>query len=137
MHGNVSEWVIDRYDPDHFKTLAGQTVRWQDAIAWPTTIYPRVARGGNWNSEAAQCRSAARLASDESWQRRDPQLPKSIWWLTDAFFVGMRVVRPVKEPSLEEKLKFWGANSEAERFVLETNEKIMRVVIDPDQQAKP
>ena len=137
MHGNVSEWVIDRYDPNHYQTLAGKTVHWKAAIAWPKTIHPRVARGGHWHSDAAQCRSAARLASDESWQQRDPQLPKSIWWLTDAFFVGFRVVHPVKEPTPEEKRKFWGTNSEAEAFVLETSEKIIHVLIDRDQQAKP
>ncbi len=29
--------------------------------------------------------------------RQDPQRPRSIWWLTDADFVGFRVVRPVEE----------------------------------------
>jgi formylglycine-generating enzyme required for sulfatase activity len=137
MHGNVSEWVIDQYLADHYKSLSGKAVSWREASAWPKTIYPRVARGGNWNSEAAQCRSAARLASDEAWQLRDPQLPKSIWWLTDAFFVGFRVVHPLDEPPVEEQLKFWEASSEAEEFVLKTNEKIIRVEIDRDADAKP
>ena len=42
-------------------------------------------------------RSAARRASEPEWSRRDPQLPQSIWWHTDAIFVGFRIVRPVDE----------------------------------------
>ena len=30
---------------------------------------------------------------------RDPQLPKSKWYLTDAQFLGWRVVRPLKIPA--------------------------------------
>ncbi|MFV2068423.1 MAG: formylglycine-generating enzyme family protein, partial [Pirellulales bacterium] len=129
MHGNVSEWVIDQYIPDQYAKFSGKRVHWKDAIAWPTTVFPRVARGGNWNSEAAQCRSAARLASDKSWQRRDPQFPKSIWWYTDAFHVGFRIVRPLKEPSEEEKRKYWDTDTDSEAFVLKTNDKIIRAVI--------
>jgi formylglycine-generating enzyme required for sulfatase activity len=136
MYGNVSEWVLDAYVPDHYRQFAGKTVPWQDAIAWPKTIFPRVVRGGNWNSEAAQCRSAARLGSDPSWQMRDPQLPKSIWWYTDAFHVGFRVICPLREPSEKEKLKYWDANTDAVRFVVRTNDKIMRIMIDPDEQAE-
>ena len=57
-----------------------------------------MARGGSWyDKDAAKCRSAARQSSDSSWIKRDPQSPQSIWWLTDADFVGLRVVRPVEE----------------------------------------
>src|SRR5437899_1075304 len=53
-------------------------------------------RGGAWTDEAPKLRSAARRASDPSWIKRDPQRPQSIWWLTDAEFVGFRIVRPVE-----------------------------------------
>jgi hypothetical protein len=43
------------------------------------------------------CRSAARRGSDKDWLKRDPQGPQSIWWMTDADFVGFRVVRAVEE----------------------------------------
>ncbi|MCI0488644.1 MAG: formylglycine-generating enzyme family protein, partial [Blastocatellia bacterium] len=33
----------------------------------------------------------------EQWSRRDPQIPQSIWWHTDATFVGFRIVRPLEE----------------------------------------
>jgi hypothetical protein len=56
-----------------------------------------VARGGSWADAAPRLRSAARHGSDKSWIRRDPQRPQSIWWLTDADFVGFRLVRPVRE----------------------------------------
>jgi hypothetical protein len=31
----------------------------------------------------------------------------SIWYLTDALHVGFRIVRPLNEPTEEEKNKFW------------------------------
>ncbi len=136
MHGNVSEWVLDAYDEGHYAELAGKQVSWKDAICWPTDVFPRVVRGGNWNSEAEGCRSAARLASDRSWQKRDPQFPKSIWWYTDAFHVGFRVVSPAKEPPEKDKLRYWDADTKAEINVLVSNDKIVRAIIDKDEQAE-
>jgi hypothetical protein len=45
---------------------------------------------------------------------RDPQLPKSIWWLTDAQFLGFRLVRPLAVPSAEELQKYWTSGVEKE-----------------------
>ena len=137
MYGNVSEWVLDAYAPDHYQRFTGRTVDWKEALCRSTNVFPRVVRGGNWNSEAEQCRSAARLASDKSWQNRDPQFPKSIWWYTDAFHIGFRVISPLKEPSAEEQLGYWEADTELEKFVLRSNDKILRAIIDRDAAAKP
>jgi hypothetical protein len=54
---------------------------------------------------------------------QDPQLPKSIWYFTDARFVGFRVVRPLAEPSDEVKAKFWDADLDSVREVLERQRK--------------
>ena len=43
---------------------------------------------------------------------RDPQIPKSKWWHTDAPFVGFRIVRPAKTPVEEEQKKYWNYNSD-------------------------
>jgi hypothetical protein len=37
--------------------------------------------------------AAPRAVQDDSWNERDPQLPKSRWWLSDGPFVGFRLVR--------------------------------------------
>ncbi len=79
----------------------------KDPLAVPQELYPRVVRGGGWNQEATQCRSAAREGSTEDWIAQDPQVPVSIWYLTDALHVGFRIVRPLNEPSEEEKNKHW------------------------------
>lgn len=100
MHGNVAEWTLDHYDPRRYAQVAPMTL---GPVLLPTDRrYPYVARGGSWDDRAARLRSAARRASSDEWNRRDPQSPQSIWWHTDAAFVGFRVVRAVEE---QENLK--------------------------------
>ncbi|MCF0038547.1 formylglycine-generating enzyme family protein [Dyadobacter fanqingshengii] len=97
MHGNVMEWTLDQYIPDYYaKQPAGEK------YAPVTELYPTAVRGGSWDDEPADLRSAARTASKAEWKILDPQLPKSEWWMTSASFVGFRVVRPLKQPSQEE-----------------------------------
>ena len=57
--------------------------------------------------ESQELRCANRLASHPDWNIRDPQIPKSKWWLTDGMFMGFRVVRPLVQPSKEEIEKFY------------------------------
>ena len=95
MHGNVAEWTLDRYDADTYAKRAGKLVT--SPVNDPgKRPYPHVVRGGSWDDDPAELRSAARRASDEAWSRRDPQNPKSPWWHTDATFVGFRVMREVE-----------------------------------------
>jgi formylglycine-generating enzyme required for sulfatase activity len=49
--------------------------------------------GGSYRdpAHAAQCGAAA--LQEPSWNARDPQIPKSEWWLSDGPFAGFRVVR--------------------------------------------
>ena len=49
----------------------------------------------------------ARVGSDANWKQQDPQLPKSIWYLTDAQWLGFRLVRPAKLPSADEMFQYW------------------------------
>ena len=48
-------------------------------------------------------RSAARVYSDAEWKKQDPQIPKSIWYHTDATFVG----RIRADESVENGLQMW------------------------------
>jgi len=89
MHGNVAEWTRDLYAKD-FYTPASATAPFIDP---GKALYPHAVRGGSWDDDAVKLRSAARRSSTEAWSRRDPQNPKSLWWHTDATFVGFRVVR--------------------------------------------
>ena len=105
MHGNVSEWVLDQYDKEFYATSGGKLMK--NPLNIPKTLYPRVVRGGGWDDGPRTCRSAARVGSDESWKEQDPQEPRSIWYHTDATSVGFRIVRPLVEPSEEEKKAKW------------------------------
>jgi len=109
MYGNVVEWVLDQYDADYYKKAGSGAVDPWNKAAKP---YPHAVRGGSWDDEAPMLRSAARRGSDRSWKMQDPQLPKSIWYFSDAQFVGFRIVRPLKVPSAEEMQKYWTSGVE-------------------------
>lgn len=106
MHGNVAEWTIDQYAADAYAQYRGRQAN--NPVNMPKYTYPRTARGGSWQDDAQALRCAARRPSHPNWKKRDPQIPKSKWWHTDAPFVGFRVVRPVKTPSPEEQRIWWG-----------------------------
>ncbi|MBL9163729.1 MAG: SUMF1/EgtB/PvdO family nonheme iron enzyme [Planctomycetaceae bacterium] len=108
MHGNVAEWTIDQYVPDYFSRLKSGA---ENPFIRPTTLYPRSVRGGGWADGPELLRSAARRGSEAAWQQQDPQLPKSLWYLTDAPWVGFRIVRPLKTPSAEEMHFYWNCSS--------------------------
>jgi hypothetical protein len=67
LHGNVAEWCV---------AADGRGVT----------------KGGHYEDGAADVAAASRRPYDKSWQMRDPQIPKSKWWLSDGPFVGFRVV---------------------------------------------
>jgi formylglycine-generating enzyme required for sulfatase activity len=100
MHGNVAEWCLDLYDPKFYAQVPSGAVG--PVLLPDDRWYPRVARGGSWDDGPAKLRSAARRGSGPEWSRRDPQIPQSIWWHTDATFVGFRIVRAAEE---QENLK--------------------------------
>lgn len=100
MLGNVMEWTADQYAPYRPET---QTNPWVKA----TQPYPHAVRGGSWNDPASAERCTARLGSDPSWKQQDPQLPKSIWYHTDAQWLGFRLVRPSKIPAADEMYSYW------------------------------
>ena len=101
MHGNVAEWVLR---PAPRRTSSTETQRrttspWLNPLVWPTELYPRVVRGRLLGRRPGQtCAPPRGVCSRRkaSWKVQDPQLPKSIWYHTDAPFVGFRVVRPFR-----------------------------------------
>lgn len=52
-----------------------------------------VTRGGSFDDPLSSLGIDARAEQERSWNERDPQVPPSRWWLTDAPFVGFRIVR--------------------------------------------
>jgi len=108
MHGNVMEWCLDQYHGDAYRRWKGNPV--VDPITRPETRYPRVARGGSWYDPPEELRSARRIYSEPNWQSQDADVQKSLWYLTDAHWLGFRIVRPLAVPSLEEMLFAWNNN---------------------------
>ena len=104
MLGNLAEWTLDGYVPDPLTALADSAV---DPVVLPKSRYPRTVRGGSYLDARERMKATQRVGSDLSWNKRDPQVPKSRWWLTDGMFVGFRVVRPRLQPTPEEAEKFY------------------------------
>ena len=105
IHGNVAEWTLDQYIENAYQDRKGTV---ENPYEVPTKEFPRTVRGGSYYDDAEYLRSAARLGSTERWRMRDPQFPKSIWWNTDAPFVGFRIIRDPTPPSPEDYNKYWG-----------------------------
>ena len=71
MSGNVAEFTTDTYEG----------------------TAEHVIRGGSYRDDAGGVRSASRdRTRTDEWLKTDPQMPKSIWWYSDCFYVGFRVV---------------------------------------------
>ena len=105
MIGNMTEWTLDHYDATAFEKVNNE----QLTIAANEAKYPKTLKGGSFIDPAIELRSAKRFHSDPIWNRRDPQIPKSKWWLTEAKQVGIRLLRPYLQPTEEEIKQFFKA----------------------------
>lgn len=104
MLGNVSEWTLDQYDKDYYQKIKSGE---KDPMIIPVKNNLRSIRGGNYECSAEELRPSSREYWLSSWNKRDPQIPKSKWWLTDAPFAGFRVVCPEKQPTPKEAEAFF------------------------------
>ena len=103
MLGNLMEWTLNHYTPNAY-------VNYKSIDSVPVANpkkYPKSVRGGGFSETAIELRSANRLHSDPVWNKRDPQIPKSKWWLTEAKNIGIRLVRPLVQPSEQEINEFF------------------------------
>ncbi len=107
MLGNVCEWTLDHYDPKRMESLPDGVA--DPMVAANTAKYPKALKGGGFFDDAAQLRCAARFKSDPSWNKRDPQIPKSKWWLTEGSSIGFRIICPLEQPSTAQATEFFKA----------------------------
>lgn len=90
MSGNVAEFCSDWYSDNSYSQYKDRVIKDPEG---PSSGTEHVIRGGSFQSTAGEVRSAARDHSrTAAWLRTDPQMPKSIWWYSDCFNVGFRVV---------------------------------------------
>ena len=103
MLGNLMEWTLNHYTPNAY-------VNYKSIDSVPVANskkYPKSVRGGGFSETAIELRSANRSHSDPVWNKLDPQIPKSKWWLTEAKNIGIRLVRPLVQPSEPEINEFF------------------------------
>jgi hypothetical protein len=106
MLGNVWEFCLEPYKPPQ---------------------YVPVLRGGSWNSPAKDLRAASRQVAEEDWYERDPNRPRSLWWYTDATFVGFRLVRSV-DPAGKAEQEAYAEKIEAGNFTVKPAPDAMSLV---------
>lgn len=94
MLGNVMEYCSDWYAADAYSQLQDGAT---DPLG-PETGTEHVVRGGMFQDDAANVRTAARGSTDhDMWLKTDPQMPKSIWWYSDIKSIGFRIVCEMPE----------------------------------------
>lgn len=91
MLGNVWEFTADYYAEDAY-AMYPENMAIKDPQGPPSGT-ERVIRGGSYKSDAFDVRAATRRPTQhDAWLITDPQIPKSIWWYSDSYDVGFRVV---------------------------------------------
>jgi formylglycine-generating enzyme required for sulfatase activity len=89
MLGNAAEYCADWYAADAYTAISDGSTDPKG----PATGEEKVVRGGAFKSDPGRVRSAARdYTRTEAWLVTDPQIPKSMWWLSDCNHVSFRVV---------------------------------------------
>lgn len=89
MLGNAAEYCLDWYAPDAYSKLQNGALDPKG----PATGKEHVIRGGYFKSEIGNVRCASRdFTKTAAWLKTDPQMPKSIWWLSDCNYISFRVV---------------------------------------------
>jgi formylglycine-generating enzyme required for sulfatase activity len=68
--------------------LLGNVTEWVQGVDADSVV-----KGGSYDDAAESLTCSARRQQTPAWNATDPQLPKSRWWLPDATFVGLRIVR--------------------------------------------
>lgn len=107
MLGNVAEWTVDAYKEDYQEIINSSGKK--DPHLVPTSRKTAIVlKGGHYKSPEADMTCSLRIKSERWWNKRDPQIPKSRWWYTDAPFAGIRLVRPVHQPSKAEIETYYG-----------------------------
>jgi len=89
MLGNAAEYCSDWYAENAYEQLQNGVTN----PVGPLSGDEHVIRGGSFKSEIGEVRSAARdFTKSTAWMKTDPQMPKSIWWLSDCNYISFRVV---------------------------------------------
>jgi len=103
MLGNVAEFCFDYYDPQVYAKYPSGVIK---NPRGPRNGNEHVVRGGSYQNGAAHLRVADRdFTKTKKWLVTDPQIPKSIWWYSDAKHVGFRVVCEYDNKSMDTEKK--------------------------------
>ena len=107
--------VLGEFDLSDGSALRVGTVEWltpKGRRIWHEGIAPDVSIVLPNGVQPMTPEDISRLAPADVGKIQDPQLPKSVWYHTDAQFLGFRIVRPLKTPTAEEMQAYWNSGVE-------------------------
>ena len=100
------EWTLDQYDPDYYKNSPAVNP-WNQA-----TNRILMSLAAALGTDDPKLRAGRPAALGRLMEIQDPQLPKSVWYHTDAQFLGFRIVRPLDVPAADAMQKYWNSGVE-------------------------
>ena len=87
MHGNVWEWTLDQFGPPPPQPPSEKRI---NPMKVPTSLYPRVVKGGSWDDGPKNHQVGYTWHQRNHGSNKIRRFPKSVWYHTDALFVGFR-----------------------------------------------
>jgi formylglycine-generating enzyme required for sulfatase activity len=135
MHGNVAEWVLGIYDENAYQKfkdgeiksllIQGQWDTGMRAMMHVADGSNYIVRGGSCDHLAEECRSAKREFAKPDWKEQDPMFPKSVWYYTEAPYVGFRVIRPLEPPKTAEECQPFEPSTEVYEEYKKLNVRVL------------
>ena len=129
MHGNVWEWTLDQFGPPPTSSPAEKRL---NPLATPTSHIPE------WSREVLGMMGQKITDHLPVWllrnhgNNRSSNSQKSVWYHTDALFVGFRLHPPREIPSIEEienighpRKKYWQSHPDSLRVLTHSSDQIV------------